>query len=300
MQLKTTLFLLIAGLFSSCSDSELKSENILLASELEKLKEELRICSLELTEIKNTPEQRNMRAQKYFAEGDLNASITEYQGIIDNYAGTSDAENAIKEIEEIEAIIERNRVEAERKKALGYKILKPNSNPKFDGLSLRIEKVWTGKRWSFDDYGHEYRLRDATRGNVHLLVRVSIESETNNPLLPPFLAYQMIDGELKLLGTLGYEFRRWKDYGSYLGNYADYGNDFSHSKSVSFNLGFEVNSSDIENKDVFVVVKSTGCFKREVNRLGRPEIRYSQGTCNAKQTLQIEDFDKEYILIKKL
>jgi len=267
-------------------------------AELKNTKNELANCSNELTEIKNTPEQRFIRAKKLYAENNLAGAKKEYQGIVDNYKGTDDANIASKEISKIDNIIQKKRIAEERKKALGFKILKPSTNVKYGDLSLRFEKIWTGKRWSFDDYGSEYRLRDAERGNKHVLARVSITSKNNNPSLPAILVYQMNNGKLKLLGTLGYEFRRWKDYGSYLGNYADYGNDFAHSKTIPFNLGLQLPNEKLDNKAIFVVLKKSGCFNRRKKDYGNPEIEYVEGNCNPKQTLNVNDFDNNYVLLK--
>lgn len=269
-----------------------------LKADLVQTRSELAECSNELTEIKNTPEQRFIRAKKLFADTDLIGAQREYQGIVDNYEGTNDAKIALKKVIKIKQILKRKKLEAERKKALGFRILKPSTNVKYGDLSLRFDKIWTGKRWSFDDYGSEYRLRDAQRGNKHILVRVSISSKINNPSLPAILAYQMNNGELKLLGTLGYEFRRWKDYGSYLGNYADYGNDFAHSKTIPFNLGLELSNKYLVNSAIFIVLKKNGCFNRRTKEYGDPEIEYSQGNCNVKRTLKVEDFNNDYVLLK--
>jgi hypothetical protein len=300
--MKIKLLVLTFGMLSflGCSDGETQKKLSELSTELEQTKAELNNCSTELTEIKNTAENRFIRAQKLLSESNLQGAKMEFQGIVDNFKGTKDATNASNEIAKIDKTVEQKRVEAERKKALGFKILEPVSTVKFDDLSLRFEKIWTGKRWSFDDYGSEYRLRDAQRGSKHILARVSISSETKNPSLPPVLAYQMNNGELELIGTLGYEFRRWKDYGSYLGNYADYGNDFAHSKTIPFNLGLQVSDDKFVGKTIYIVMKKTGCFERRKKDYGNPEIQYSEGICSAKRTLKVEDFDNDYILLKKI
>jgi len=315
-KMKISLIVITLGAltFFGCSDgetkkqlSELTTELVQtkkqlsgLTAELEQTKTELNNCSNELAEIKNTAENRFIRAQKLLSENNLQSAKIEFQGIVDNFKGTKDEINASNEIEKIENIVEQNRIETERKKALGYKILKPVSTVKFESLSLRFEKIWTGKRWSFDDYGHEYRLRDAQRGSKHILARVSISSDTKTPSLPPVLAYQMNNGALELIGTLGYEFRRWEDYGSYLGNNADYGNDFAHSKTIPFNLGLEVSDDKFDGKAVYIVMKKTGCFERRKKNYGNPEIQYSEGLCQAKKTLKVADFDNDYVLLKKI
>jgi hypothetical protein len=283
-----------------CSDGETKKQLSELKIELERTKALLNDCSDELTEIKNTAESRFIRAQKLLSENNLPGAKIEFQGIVDNFKGTKDATNAFNEIAKIDKTVEQKKIDADRKKALGFTILKPVSNVEFGSLSLRFEKIWTAKRWSFDDYGSEYRLRDAQRGSKHILARVSISSETKNPSLPPVLAYQMNNGELELIGTLGYEFRRWEDYGSYLGNNADYGNDFAHSKTIPFNLGLQVSDDKFDGKTVYIVMKKTSCFERRKKDYGNPEIQYSEGTCSTKTRLKVEDFDNDYVLLKKI
>jgi len=300
--MKRRLLALTIGIITliSCSDGETKKQLSELKTELEQAKTELSNCSAELTEIKNTAENRFIRARKLLTENNLTRAKTEFQGIVDNFKGTNDATTASKEIEKIDKIIEKKRADEERKKALGYKVLKPTTRVKYGDLSLRFDKVWKGKRWSFDDYGSQYFLRDAERGNSHIMARISVTSENNNPSLPPILVYQMSNGELKYLGTQGYKFRRWKDYGSYLGNYADYGNDFSHSKTIPFNCGVELSNDDLKSGTIYVVLKKQGCFNRTKVDYGNPEIAYRESSCSPKRILKVEDFDNEYVLIKKL
>ncbi len=294
------------GIFS-CSDGQLKTDLQIAKAELEKTKQELTNCSSQLADVLNTPDQRILTANKLFVDGNFSGARKEYEEIKSKFTDTEYAKTAIKQIVAMDKKIEKRRVEAEkqraeelRKKALGFKVLKPSSTVKFGDLTVKFEKVWTGKRWSFDDYGSRYKLRDATRGNKHVLARIRISSESKNPKLPPVLAYQFFDGKLILLGTLGYEFRRWKDYGSFLGNYADYGNDFAHSKTIPFNLGYETSEDNLKTGRVYVVMKKTGCFNRENKDFGNPEVQYTMGICTPKSSLEVSDFDNDYVLIKTL
>ena len=300
--MKRKLLVLTLGILTlfSCSNGETQKQLSELKTELEQTKIELNNCSAALTEIKNTAENRFIRAKKFLSDNNLNGAKSEFQGIVKNFKGTNDAKTASKEITKIDNTIKQRKLEAERKKALGYKVLKPTTRVKFGDLSLRFEKIWKGKRWSFDDYGSQYFLRDAQRGNKHILARVSVTSDNNNPSLPPILVYQMNNGELKLLGTLGYKFRRWKDYGSYLGNYADYGNNFAHSKTIPFNCGLELSEDNLKSGTIYVVLKKQGCFNRVKKDYGSPEIEYNEGSCGAKRILRVEDFDNDYVLLKKI
>lgn len=295
-----SILTLIIPLFfaTGCSNADLENENTKLSTEINSLNKEIEECSKELALIKNTPEQRKLRAQKYFSEDNFKESIIEYEGIIENYNGTEEVIQAEKEINKIKKIIEDRIKEKERKKTLGYKILESNMKPKFDKLSLNFSSITKGQTWSFDSHGDEYRYRSAQRGYTYVLAKVAISSESNNPDLPPILIYKMEEGELKLVGRMGYEFRRWKDYGSYLGNYADYGNDFGHSKSINFNLGCQVSNEDV-SKGIYVVLKKEECFRRKTGGF-RPSVEYVESYCEIKDKLSVEDFDKEYTLLKKL
>ena len=307
MKLKPIIYSILTITALSCSNGETEKQLSELKIELQKTKAELSNCSTkldnskaELTEIKNTAENRFIRAKKLIAENKLTKAKLEFQGIVDNFTGTNDANIASNEITKIDNKIKQRKLEVERKKALGYKVLKPSTRIKYGDLSLRFDKIWKGKRWSFDDYGSQYFLRDAKRGNSHVLARVSITSENNNPSLPAILVYQMKDGELNLLGTLGYKFRRWEDYGSYLGNTADYGNSFAHSKTIPFNCGLELSNDDLKKGMTYVVLKKQGCFNRIKVDYGNPEIAYRQSLCNPKRILKVDDFDKDYVLLKKI
>lgn len=300
------LFFSLLGILG-CSDGKLKTDLENAKAELEKTKQELTNCSSELADVLNTPEQRIITAKKLLADGNFSGAKTEYEQIVANYPNTDYSKSAVKELSGLDKAIqkrkaetEKQRAEEERKQALGFKVLKSTSNVKFGDLTIKFEKVWTGKRWSFDNYGDRYKLRDAARGSKHVLARIRIFSKTNNPKFPPILAYQYFDGKLVLLGTLGYEFRRWKDYGSYLGNYADYGNDFAHSKTIPFNLGLETSESNLKSGRVYVVMKKINCFNRENNDFGNPEIVYTMGTCSPKSSLEVSDFENDYVLIETL
>jgi len=296
--MKIKLFYASLIILVGCSNREVQLSE--LKTELEKTKIELLNCSTELTELKNTSENRLIQAKRFLAEEDLIKAKAEFQGIVDNFNGTKDAIKASNEIKRIEKKIAQEKMEAEKKKALGFKVLKPTNIVTYEGLRIKVEKIWKGKRWSFDDYGNKFFFRDAKRGQKHIMARITIKSQSNNPSLPSILTYQMKGGRLIYLGTLKYRFRRWKDYGAYLGNYADYGNDFAHSESIPFNCGIEIPNNQLENGDIYVVLKKQECFFRTTTSIGNPAIKYKEGSCSPKKVLTVEDFEKKYTLLKIL
>ena len=106
------------------------------------------------------------------------------------------------------------------------------------------------------------------------------------------------NSELTYLTTLDYEFTRWDDYGTYLGNDADFRNDFSHTKTIRFEIGSQISEEKIKNNPIFVVAGNENIFYRKYDRFERPPVRYLKSTYNYKGTLKVEDFKQGYILIK--
>jgi PBP1b-binding outer membrane lipoprotein LpoB len=264
----------------------------------DKLEAELTDCKKTVEELSNSPQMRLANGQKFQSESDFSNAKKEYNELIEKFPGTEESKKATTLIAEIEKIELEKKEAEERKRTLGFKAIKENTSLKIGDVTMKFNSVNTASQWNFDDHGSEYSLRKAERGEVYIVAKISISSESKDPSLPPIAVYQILNGNLKLIGTMGYEFVRWKDYGSYLGNYADYGNDFSHTKTISFNCGLSVSQSTMDTNPIFVVVKKSNCFKRTNNNYGNPPVSYTEGDCNVKSKLTVDDFDNEYYLIK--
>ncbi len=290
---KFYLTMLIIVILTSCNNNKGPKQE-----DYDKLQTELNDCKKTVEELSNTPQMRLADGQKFQAENDLENAKNEYNELIEKFPGTDEAKKATTLIAEIEKIEIEKREAEERKKALGFKSIKENTSLEIGDVIIKFNSVNTASQWNFDNYGTEYRLRKAERDETYIVANVSISAESKDPSLPPISVYQISNGSLKLLGTMGYEFVRWKDYGSYLGNYADYGNDFAYTKTISFNCGLSVSQSIMDKDPVFVVVKKANCFNRTNNTYGNPPISYTAGTCNIKSTLTVDDFDNDYFLIK--
>ncbi len=291
--IKVFITILTIALLMSCK------ENISInKQDYEKLKSELDECKRTVEKLSNTPQMRLATAIRFRENNKIKEAKSELKSIIEIFSGTEESKSATQILREIEDFEQKEKIEAEKKKLLGFKALKETSTAKVGEVSLRFSSINSVSQWNFDDYGSEYRLRKAERGNIYINAKVAISAENKDPLLPPIAVYKAENGELRLLGIMGYEFVRWKDYGSYLGNYADYGNDFSHTKTIPFSCGLEITQNDLSTNAILIVVKNENCFSRITNRLSNPPVSYKESTCNVKNKLTIGDFDKEYILLK--
>jgi len=290
--MKKTLLLtfIFFGIFS-CQNGPTQSE-------FDKLKADLENCSNENAELKNTPENRLLTAQKFENDGKIEQAEKEYRELAKEFPKTEQGITAQKFVENREKEIEKIKKEEERKKQLGFKALKEQSTIEQGDVTLTFSKIQLGKRWYFDRYDDRYFYRDAERGNKHLTATLKIKSKSNEPKLPPIYVYKLENGNLKFISTVGYEFYRWKDYGSYLGNYADYGNDFAHSPTINFSPGVSLNDENTKNYPIFLMVKKDNCVIRESARFDNPPVSYTTATCDADRIMDVDKASSDYYTIK--
>jgi len=284
--------MLIIALLTSCNNNRPTQEDY------DKLQLELIKCKKTVEEMRNTPQILLASGQKFKSENDFINAKKEFNELIQKFPGTSEGKIAALLLADIEKIKKKQNEAEERKRTLGFKAIKESFSIKIGEVTLNFNSVKTGNQWIFNNYGNEYRYRSAERGDIYVLAKVSILADTKDPNLPPISVYKILNGNLTLIGIMGYEFVRWKDYGTYLGNYADYGNDFAHTKTISFSCGLSLSQTDIDNEPVFVVVKKDNCFYRSNNAYGNPPVSYKEGNCGMKSILKVNDFDKDYSLIK--
>lgn len=281
------------ALLTSCNNNKGPKQE-----DYDKLQAELTECQKKVEELSNTPQIRLAKGLRFQSENDFVTAKKEYKELIQKFPGTDEAQKANAFITEMEKF-EREKAQAEeRKRTLGYKAISENSSIKVGDVIIKFNSVSTGSQWVFDNYGSEWRYRSAERGEIYILSKISISADSKDPNLPPISVYKISNGNLMLVGTMGYEFSRWKDYGTYLGNNADFGNDFAHTKTISFSCGLSISKTDFDNEAVFVVVKKVNCFSRIEDRFGNPPVSYIEGDCSIKSTLTLDDFDNDYVLVK--
>ena len=159
----------------------------------------------------------------------------------------------------------------EKNKLNRLKLIKETSTVKVNDVSLKFLNVSTSNNWIHDNYGSEYFYNSSERGNIFIVARISISADTKNPNLPPISILTLKKNEIICIGNLTYKFTKWADYGTYLGNYADYGNDFAHTKTISFTCGLEISNTDL-NFPVYVAVKKENTYARREERFHTPPV----------------------------
>ena|GEM_PF-1332637 len=286
--------------------------------QFEKIHSEMSDCQTELTNcrisvhelnMRITPDIRLAKGKQYLANNDFAEAKKELIPLIELFGDSDEAKIAhslIDDIEkqekekiETEAKREKEKIEAEAKRVrLAFKALKQNTSVTSDEVTIKFNSVSTGEKWIFDDYGSGNREKLLERGDIFVTAKVSVSSKSKNPKLPPIFVYKFSNGHLSYLGTMGYMFSKWKNFNTYSGNNPDTKNDFSYSETVSFSCGISIDKEEIEQNAIFVVVKRSGCFERRRNS-SPPLVSYKPNkNCNPEHTLTLDDFDKDYALIK--
>lgn len=166
-----------------------------------------------------------------------------------------------------------------------------------DDATITIRSVEKTGQFIFDRYGDEWHYMNAERGTKIISVSVSIHANSKDPNLPPIAVYKMNhDSTISLIGTLDYRFHEWQDYGVYLGNYIDYGNDFAHSATIRFDAFVQLDDS-LFKETICVIGNKNGCFGRSEDRSQTPPVSYSSG-CNLKGSLSSDDLRNDYVVLK--
>jgi len=264
--------------------------------EISKLKQKLDLCKQENYELQNSPQNRLLKAKKFFHQKEYEKALVEYKNIIDKYPGSDEYKISKKEYKKVKNKLEKIKSEKARIKALGYKAIKAHIKFKINDVKMNFQKISIKRRWTFDSYGREWYYRDAEKGNSFIVATVKISSDKKNPKLPIISAYEMKDGVLHYIRMFTYKFRRWSSYGTYLGNEADFKNDFAYTKSIPFTLAVEVEKSVLKNP-IFIVASKIESTAREYNRFSNPPVSYTILGL-PKNILSIEDFENDNILIK--
>lgn len=159
---------------------------------------------------------------------------------------------------------------------------------------------WKKRKWVMNRSGYQYQYREPDKGNYYLVFDFTVATKMHDPDLPAFHVARLANNQPV---TVGYvpaliEFYKWDDYGSFLGNDADYGNDFSKSDSVKFTAAVELTPEQL-SEPLFLIATKEGCAPREEERFANPPVKYNIQGCHfgLKDTASPDEFWARYQLV---
>lgn len=241
-------------------------------------------------------EQRLKHIKQLVEEKEYTKAKSEIMDLQRIFPNSVEASSSEKLYEEINIELEKIEKEKLRVEALGFKGLKASSRVKIDYNTITISNLSVSNTFSFDSYGSHYRYRQADKGNKYVVASMVVNSTDKDPKLPQLAVYRIEGKDMFLVDRFDTEFARWDSYGTYLGNDADFNNDFSKVNSVRFKIGVQV-EEDIIRNPYAVVVKKENALNRIYERFENPPVSYT-GYVNYKSNLTMEDFEDDYILIQ--
>lgn len=301
----------LAILLAGCGDGGevYKKEAESLRSDIESLRTEITAAQGKISQLehenkilKETPHVFLAQVSKAVDGGDEDAAKRALESLTARYADSPEAATGRGLFQKMVEDREAREKEERRLATLGMKAISVKGTFTGDDSTVTLQSAQITGQWSFNDHGDEYEYRSAERDSRYITAKVTYSSKSKDPRLVPLIVYASNGGELKRLGVMGFEFVRWKNYATFLGNYHDNGNDFAHTASIRFSMGLQVQSEDI-SKPLYIVASSVGCAARSSDRFGRPPVRYMTYSCDkaAPNTLRASDFkDGLFGVVKRI
>jgi hypothetical protein len=301
---KTIMFVMgIMGIFLVCSCNS-KSEMEAKIAEVEKkyqdslsiVRNELKDAKAKIEVLSYPADQRFSHITELFNAQEYDKAKKEIGELKNIFPNAPENTECAKILEKISALEAAKKAEEERIKALGFKAITQKSTFKIDYNTVALSSISIGKTFTFDYRSDEWTYREADRGTKYISAAMSVTSTDHDPNLPQLAIYKIEGGEMIYVESFDTEYARWEDYGTYLGNYHDSRNDFAKVSTVKFKVGVQI-SDGVLSKPYAIVVKSENGLTSSYDRYKNPPKSYV-GSVSYPRTLSVEDFTKNYILVK--
>jgi len=176
--------------------------------------------------------------------------------------------------------------------------LKENKVFKDSDLYIKFSNFILQKTYIHDRYEGQWRYNSSERGNIFITCSILISSKSKDPSLPIICLFALDGKALRLKGTFDYNFSEWENYGTYLGNNADYGNDFAHTEKIRFDIGVEVDKNEIKDKQLYILAKNDACVIRNEDRFQEPAVKYDSESCVTGGDITSLDQLKNFVIVK--
>ena len=245
------------------------------------------------------PGQRIIKINSLVSEGQYDKARSEMNQLAVLFPESKEAQSIPSISAKIDNLIAKQKAEEERIKALGFKSLKSSSYATVGYNEVSFSNLSISNTFVHDAYDDRYFYHTADRGNVFFTAVMQVTSSSKDPNLPTLAVYSINGDKMNREGIMRVEFARWRDYGSYLGNYHDNGNDFAKTGTIRFKLGVEL-SEELKNSPYAIVLKKSNDLSRYEDRFANPPVSY-KGSASYPYSLMVEDFTKEdsqYVVVK--
>lgn len=243
--------------------------------------------------------QRIIKINNLVSDGKYNEARSEMDLLAALFPESKEAQLIPSISSKIDDLVQKKKAEEERSKALGFKGLKPSLTATIGYNDVSFSNLSISNTFVHDAYEGRYFYNTADRGNVFFTATMQVTSSSKDPNLPTLAVYSIKGDKMNREGTMRIEFARWEDYGCYLGNYHDNGNDFAKTATIRFKLGVEL-SEEIKKTPYAIVLKKSNVFSRHEDRFENPPISYN-GSASYPYSLALDDFTKEnsqYMVVK--
>ncbi len=263
-----------------------------LQQENDRLKAEIASLKEQVADLGQSPQVLLGRVQDLVKSERLDEAQAVATKLEQRYGPDGQAKTAKAGVAQLQAKLEARKEQAKQLEARGFYALKPASSVAVDGFIIKVDSLSMGNRWVFNSHDSQYNYRDVERGNRFVLLKTTLQNtdKSLDPNLPDIAIYAIEGKEMRRIAAMEYEFVRWSSYGSYIGLYHDFKNDFAHSAAIPFSAAASIDE-DVAKKPFAVVATGHFCHSRG-KQIGQPEVVYRKKyDCSSKAILSTEDFN---------
>lgn len=249
----------------------------------------------QVEELLTTPTVLLARVTEPVEARNLQAAEQALEALTRKFPQSQETKAALQRVDALRAKLARQEEENRRLAALGFKALKVSSQVELGEVKVRIGTPRFNRQFVFDRYDSSYRYRDADRDHKYVLASLSATAAkgVSDPKLPGVALYWADGKVLRKVTDFDMEFARWEDYGTYLGNYHDSGNDFAKTATISFELGAQGSDADLARRPLYLVATKHGCQSQGADRFRNPPVYYYGSCSDLAPTVQLDAFAED-------
>ena len=272
-----------------------------LRKRVDELKHELDTVTMNRNALKSRVEELSNTPSVLFANvaapaeaGKIDEAEKALNALRIKFPQAPEVKKAQELVDSLHTKIDKQREEARRLEAMGFKALKTSPLVDTGGVKVSVGAPNLNKQFVFDRYDTSYHYRDADRDHKYVVVGLSATAAKGigDPDLPGFALYWADGKELRRISEFDLQFVRWEDYATYLGNYHDSRNDFAKNATIPFTMGAHGPDKELAKRPLYVVATTMGCESRSYERFRNPPVYYLGACMDLAETLRLESFVK--------